>query len=184
MLRVFFQAIGIMKRIHNSCKMRLRLFAVASLGAKLVPWSAEYRVRKLDFISQTLGNPALMEKFRQNSPLPTKYGLGLDERVIEFPWVLARVMDGEEYILDAGSALNHAFFHAHFQQCPEWKKKTLHIMTLSPEGQAFWRSGISYIYDDLRSIPMRDEIYGTVICISTLEHIGFDNSFYTTSSYH
>ena len=38
---------------------------------------------------------------------------------------------------------------------------------------------MSYLFHDLRSIPTRDNFYDTITCISTLEHIGCDNSTFT-----
>ena len=35
------------------------------------------------------------------------------------------------------------------------------------------------IFTDLREIPICDSFYDAVVCISTLEHVGFDNSQYT-----
>jgi hypothetical protein len=55
----------------------------------------------------------------------------------------------------------------------------MHIMTLAPEQDCFWNKGISYIFGDLRDTMIRDSYYDKIICGSTLEHIGCDNSFYT-----
>jgi hypothetical protein len=49
---------------------------------------------------------------------------------------------------------------------------------LAPEIDCFWHKGISYLYDDLRDLPIRDEYVDTLVCLSTLEHVGCDNSFY------
>jgi ubiquinone/menaquinone biosynthesis C-methylase UbiE len=49
---------------------------------------------------------------------------------------------------------------------------------LNPEPVSFTERGISYVYGDLRNLPFRDGIYDTIICISTLEHVGMDNSRY------
>jgi hypothetical protein len=62
---------------------------------------------------------------------------------------------------------------------PRLAEKTLHIVTLAPEQECFWDRGISYLYEDLRSLPMRDGCYGVVASVSTLEHVGCDNAFYT-----
>jgi len=52
-------------------------------------------------------------------------------------------------------------------------------MTLAPEKNCFWENGISYFYEDLRCIPIIDNFYDIVICISTLEHVGCDNRQFT-----
>jgi SAM-dependent methyltransferase len=35
------------------------------------------------------------------------------------------------------------------------------------------------LYDDLRDIPIRNDYYDAIICLSTLEHLGCDNTLYT-----
>ena len=58
---------------------------------------------------------------------------------------------------------------------PVFRDKKMHILTLVPEPNCFWRRDISYLYEDLRQIPISDNFYDTVACISTLEHIGMVN---------
>ena len=38
----------------------------------------------------------------------------------------------------------------------------------------------SYTYEDLRDLSYQDEFFDAVVCISTLEHIGMDNTFLYT----
>ena len=38
--------------------------------------------------------------------------------------------------------------------------------------------GISYVYADLRELPFRDAWFDTVVSVSTLEHVGMDNTRY------
>jgi SAM-dependent methyltransferase len=54
----------------------------------------------------------------------------------------------------------------------------LTITTLSPERDSFEDRGVSYVYADLRRLPFEDGAFDTVISISTLEHVGMDNSRY------
>ena len=61
-----------------------------------------------------------------------------------------------------------------------FRDKSLHIMTLAPEYNCFWQRGISYIFGDLRDIPIRDSYYDTIACISVLEHVGLDNTVYSS----
>lgn len=77
-------------------------------------------------------------------------------------------------MLDAGSALNHSFLLEH----PVFKDITLDIFTFAPEKSCEWQKGISYLYGDLRDLPYKDALFDTVVSISTLEHVGMDNSFY------
>jgi SAM-dependent methyltransferase len=37
------------------------------------------------------------------------------------------------------------------------------------------------LFDDLRSLPVREAYYDAIACLSTLEHVGCDNSTYTGS---
>ncbi len=145
-----------------------------------LPMSPGYSSYKDEFIGRALRDPHLMEIFRQGKPLPARYGIGIDERCIEYPWLFAHLHKGEGRALDAGSVLNHAYLLDH----PTLAMKKLHILTLAPEPEAFWQRGISYLYEDLRSIPVKDALYDEIICLSTLEHVGMDSSFYTHRKEH
>jgi SAM-dependent methyltransferase len=146
-----------------------------------IPWSPGYQVYKTRLIAQALANENLLECFRCcDKSLPPDYGVGVDERCVEYPWLLTHLSRGSEYLLDAGSVLNHAFI----LEQPIWQNKTLHVLTLAPEGNCFWQRGISYLYADLRNIPIRDNYYDTVVCISTLEHVGMDNTIYAPKEDH
>lgn len=111
--------------------------------------------------------------------LPEGYGLDLDERIVEYPWLLAHLPPGPGQLLDAGSALNFRFL----LDLPALASKTIHICTLAPERQSFWPRGISYTFQDLRSTCFRDRFFDHIVSLSTLEHIGLDNDrFYTGRS--
>ena len=149
-----------------------------SLGK--VPWSRGYDAYRSDFIRQTLADEHQMELFRHGEFLPPGYGVGVDERCIEYPWLLAHNYDGPEYYLDAGSTLNYGFILDH----PVFQRKAIHILTLAPEANCFWQRGVSYLFHDLRDIPIRDAYYDTIACLSTLEHVGCDNTAYTHKDIH
>jgi SAM-dependent methyltransferase len=106
--------------------------------------------------------------FASGKPLPAGYGRGATERAVEYAWALSQRPSG--VTLDAGSALNHAFVLDAFLP----SVRDLHIVTLAPETVAFTRRGVSYLYADLRELPLKDDTYDTVVCISTLEHVGLD----------
>ncbi len=44
------------------------------------------------------------------------------------------------------------------------------------EENIFRRNNVSYIYGDLRDTVFKDEFFDEIVCISTLEHIGMDNT--------
>lgn len=144
------------------------------------PWSRGYRIYKRRFLADVLANETLLECFRCDGPLPPGYGVGVDERCVEYPWLLTRLRDGSGVLLDAGSTLNHGFILDH----PALQRKVLHILNLAPEAQCFWKKGISYLFGDLRNICIRDSYYDTIACLSTLEHVGCDNTFFTHNALH
>ena len=119
-----------------------------------------------------LDAPEAVGLFRDGVQLPGGYGVGLDERVVEYPWVLSRAPFGR--LLDAGSVLNHAHVIDRFLRHAD----LLHVATLAPEPEAFTERGVSYAYCDLRDLPYRDGLFDTVVSISTLEHVGMDNRVY------
>lgn len=140
-----------------------------------IPWSQGYLIYRDQFISKTLEDPDLMSQFQHCRPLPPRYGHALDERCVEYPWLFAQLEGAPARVLDAGSAMNHSFL----LDQPILRNKEMHILTLAPEKDCFWERGISYFFEDLRNIPVRDNFYDLVICISTLEHVGFDNRTFT-----
>jgi len=140
-----------------------------------LPWSDAYSTYHTQFIALALQSPELRQFFVAGTQLPLNYGTGMDERCIEYPWFFARSGPGVRVILDAGSALNRPEVIAH----PFWNDKKLTVLTLAPDEHCFWQRGISYHYGDLRDLPFRDGHFDEVACISTLEHIGMDNAFYT-----
>jgi SAM-dependent methyltransferase len=140
-----------------------------------IPWSKGYMIFRERAITKTLSDVMLLERFRDGQTLPVGYGVGIDERCVELPWVVARVPDVGEVLLDAGSALNHNFVLRH----RVFEHKTVHVLTLAPEANCFWNRGVSYLFGDLRDIPIGVAFYDAIACVSTLEHVGFDNTTFT-----
>ncbi len=133
-----------------------------------------YSVYRQQVFKRAIANHSLLNSLQTEQPLPQGYGKDVDERCIEFPWILANLGYDHEFVLDAGSTLNHEYIVS----WPGLANKTLHILTLAPETECYWERGISYLYADLRNIPLRDHYYDTIVCASVLEHIGFDNRAY------
>ena len=138
------------------------------------PWRVGYYEYREQYLKDALNNESLLKDLREGAPLPDKYGFRLDARVVEIPWVLAHAAERTGLFLDAGSALNYEFV----LQAPALADKKISIVTLAPEAQASWRLGISYLFGDLRNLDFRDDLFDTVACISTIEHVGMDNSMY------
>jgi SAM-dependent methyltransferase len=141
-----------------------------------VPWlgGPTYDRATLEFVQATLADDKLMQAFRSGAPLPHGFGIGISERCVEYPWLFAHLTDEPGRLLDAGSILNHDCFI----QIMDQYHKRIHILTLAPEHECFWTRSISYLYEDLRNIPARDDFYDVVVCISTLEHVGSKNDHY------
>jgi SAM-dependent methyltransferase len=106
--------------------------------------------------------------------LPAGYGKGFDERLIEYLWLFSRLPAGPGHLLDAGSILNFEYLLEH----SKLSEKQIFISTLAPEKFCFWRKGVSYIFEDLRALSFRSELFDQIVCISTLEHVGMNNSNY------
>lgn len=138
------------------------------------PWTREYLERRQGMLVSGTCDPEVLAAFAARQPLPPGHGAGLDERCVEYPWALSHLKPGPERLLDAGSALNHPWL----LELPVFTGKGLHILTLAPEPYCAWNAGFSYLFADLRDIPIRDGYYERIFCISTLEHVGFDNSVY------
>jgi SAM-dependent methyltransferase len=143
-----------------------------------LPNGPGYQGHKARLLRRMLGDEARLETFRGDVPLPPGYGVGVDERCIEYPWALLHLRGRGGRLLDAGSVLNNALLVAH----PIVARHELHIMTLAPEPDCFWHRGVSYLFGDLRRNPIRDGFYDSVACLSTLEHVGCDNSDYSGRS--
>jgi len=145
------------------------------------PWSRGYFVFKFEYIKEAINNQRTMERFKNSKSLPEGYGYALDERVVEYPWVLSRIAEAPAgYLLDAGSTLN-------YRQIIEFKglknKKTI-IINLNPESDCFWQKEISYVFGDIREMPFKDSYFDYIDCMSTLEHIGMDNTIHTKDQKH
>lgn len=138
-----------------------------------IPWSEEYVERHTALVARALADPATIRRFAGADELPAGYGVGLDERVVEYPWLLAAQPAGRA--LDAGSTLNHAHILDRFLPSLD----SLTIVTLAPEPVSFPDRGVNYVYADLRELPFDDRSFDVAISLSTLEHVGMDNSLYS-----
>ena len=148
--------------------LKARLFLLTRHRLSTSRWYGYYRSRE---IQRALALPFDAEQ------LPPQYGRWVDERIVEYPWLFSRLPDGPGRLLDAGSVLNHDFVVGH----PKLRRKSVTIMTLAPESECFWRQGISYIFGDLRHTCFQDNCFDQVVSLSTLEHVGLDNTLFYTS---
>ncbi|MDD5435107.1 MAG: methyltransferase domain-containing protein [Nitrospira sp.] len=135
------------------------------------PWGLGYQAYKEEHIRKEL----LLDKFDAKK-LPHGYGFRIDERIIEYPWLFSRLPLGKGNLLDAGSVLNLEFIISE----KKLDEKKLFISTLAPENFCLWEKGISYVYEDLRGACYRDNYFDYIVSLSTVEHIGLDNTILYT----
>jgi SAM-dependent methyltransferase len=141
------------------------------------PWGRGYFEYKWRLIGQTLANAETLTAFASESSLTKGFGHGIDERIVEYPWLIANLPPEPLRLLDAGSALNFETLLIH----PKLANKKITIVNLNPESSCFSHLGVSYLFEDLRHLPIVDNTFDVITCISTLEHIGMDNTkIYTT----
>lgn len=143
------------------------------LDGGAVPWSVGYNEYKFDFIEKQIRNADQLRKFTQKT-LGKNYGLGLDERVVEYPWIFSRINDGHANILDAGSTFNYQTI----LDSISLDHKRLTIFTYFPEKNCFHSKRINYVFGDLRDVPFKDSLFDLIVCQSTIEHVGMDNKIY------
>jgi O-antigen chain-terminating methyltransferase len=94
----------------------------------------------------------------------------LSERVVEIPWILSRYM-GEDDVLDIGTS-----------NAPEVYIDSLSRMNI-PHLVGVDLSGVdvanvAVVKGDMTKMPFPDCEFGLILCVSTLEHCGKDNSQY------
>jgi len=135
------------------------------------PWSRGYTEYKEVSIKGILAK----NQFNPEE-LGPGYGFRIDERIIEYPWLFSRLPETTGIFLDAGSVLTFEYILEH----SALSTKKLFISTLAPEPHCFFQKGISYIYEDLRQSCLRDEYFDWIASLSTIEHIGMDNTMLYT----
>lgn len=145
---------------------RARGFRLGSYGY------ADHKLRQLEQLSR---DERILGCFRTGAPLPAGFGRGVDERAIEYPWVFARLPVGSGRVLDAGSTLNFGWVAC----LPGVASKQVTVFTLAPEGEI---TAPNYVfrYGDLRCSGLPEQSFDTVVCISTIEHIGMNNTLFYT----
>jgi SAM-dependent methyltransferase len=146
-------------------------FAVPLFRLRPRPFGPGYQTVKRDTITSAIDAGLL----QAGKDLPQGYGIAMDERVVEYPWVYAR-LNKVGKMLDAGSTFNHDFL---LQRAP-LRGADLTIMTLAPERRCYWRDGYSYVFGDLRKTVFGDHVFDTIASMSTIEHIGLDNQMLYT----
>jgi hypothetical protein len=93
---------------------------------------------------------------------------GVDERPVEIPWCLAR-LEPAERVLDVGYAFAEP---AYLEGLGALENVTGVDLVLADV------AGITPVQADLRNLPFEDGAFDVAIAISTLEHVGRDNTQY------
>lgn len=146
-----------------------------------IPWSPGYKQYRYNLLKDIPANQVLLDAFARGEPLTPGYGVGIDERIVEYPWLLSRMSSDAKLVLDGGSVLNYPFL----LDGPQLSDKQLVILTLAPESTMSKRQNVSYMFGDLRETLFRDGIFDLIVSVSTLEHIGMDNAkLYTNDDQH
>jgi SAM-dependent methyltransferase len=138
-----------------------------------VAWSQGYQEYKYQYIQEIINNPQQLASFKKKS-LMENYGVGIDERSVEYPWIFSKLSSVKTSFLDAGSTFNFDFLVEH----PLIKKKEVTIYTFFPEKNCFFKNRINYVFGDLRNLYFKDACFDEIVCHSTIEHIDMDNSIY------
>ena len=94
---------------------------------------------------------------------------GTDERVVEIPWVLARL--GGKRALEVGYAYAEPSYLAALVQAGFDELTGVDLATAEVPG-------LRAVQADVRELPFEDRTFDLVLCVSTLEHVGADNTGY------
>jgi SAM-dependent methyltransferase len=94
---------------------------------------------------------------------------GTDERVIEIPWVLSRLVT-EGRVLEVGYAFAEAPYLAGLL------RSGVGLVGVDLAEREI--DGMERLVADVRSLPLPDECVDQVLLVSTLEHVGADNTQY------
>lgn len=123
------------------------------------------RVRELDdSVALGLGARSRGERIRWLQAPP-----GTDERVVEIPWVLSRLRTRAR-VLEVGYAFAEPAYLAGLVRAGvDLVGVDLAVRDLGD---------IEVVQADARELPFEDNSFGQVVLVSTLEHIGADNTAY------
>lgn len=136
------------------------------------PWTHGYWEYREKILREVLGDRDLLDRFSQQRELPSHYGLRLDERIVEYPWLMARLAATLRRLLDAGAALNHEYL----LRLPVLQRRAIVMCTLAPEDLIVNRENVGYVCGDVRRPLFRSECFDEIACVSTLEHVGMNNT--------
>ncbi len=137
----------------------------ASLVHELATSEEFARVRELDdAVALGLGARARGERIRW-----LQAPAGTDERVVEIPWVLSRLrMSGR--VLEVGYAFAETAYLGGLLRAE--------VELVGADLAARVVEGMETVEADVRELPFPERSFDQVLLVSTLEHIGADNTVY------
>ena len=136
----------------------------ATLVHELASSEEHIRVRELDdAIALGLGARSRRERLRWLQASRA------DERVVEIPWVLSRLRTRGR-VLDVGYAFAEAAYLAALLRAD--------VDLVGVDLAERDVEGLELVQADVRSLPFVDRSFDQVLLVSTLEHVGADNSVY------
>lgn len=146
-------------------KMAEGTLSRAALVRELASSEEFGRVRELDdAVVLGLGARVRGERIRWLQAPP-----GTDERVVEIPWVLSRLRS-EGRVLEVGYAFAEpAYLAALLRSGVELTGVDLATRDVD---------GMEAVEADVRELPFEDGSYDQALLVSTLEHVGADNTVY------
>lgn len=103
------------------------------------------------------------------------------ERVIEMPWALSCIGDAER-VLDVGNAYSERRW---YEAIAKLNIKELHGFdkALVPARSKRWTRIYTQETGDMRyPLPYMNDYFDIILCVSTIEHLGYDNSMYFAES--
>jgi hypothetical protein len=134
---------------------------------KLVRGHAETR---REFVEESL-----IERLASGDAPLERIGAGLSERVVEIPWVLRHLgEDRQSRVLDVGTAFSPTVYKRLLVR----RECTVETVDLADASVAGLRSHVA----DVRELPFAADSFDVAVCVSTLEHIGMDNTQYEIAS--
>jgi O-antigen chain-terminating methyltransferase len=128
-----------------------------------------------EFLEVLTVEQILRERAHSSTPFTIPTGEVLEapnttERVVEIPWMLSRY-EGETRVLDTGYAYASGVYLSALLDLGIPSLHGADLATLSVPGMHRVRA-------DLRGLPYRRGAFDLIYCVSTIEHVGFDNTRY------
>lgn len=117
----------------------------------------------------------IIERLSLSGAALENVGDGCSERVVEVPWVIGKVNElNPSRMLDVGAAFAPMIYKwLLVRQAPTIETVDLADATVP---------GLQNHVADIRDLPFADGTFDLATCVSTLEHIGMDNSQYSIES--